>query len=156
MWPDWAIYWTLGNFAKPLTAINLHKSSVFLGNFCKGVKIFNFSSGIIFGQLYRHLVTFYWSHWFLRPRNETGFSFSGRNSSSTQFSSPLSEEFWTWLLRSLTLWQSLTTTFKVFVHRYKQTIFFITFCLPKVHICKLFHPSLCWMVMTEIETSILK
>ena len=33
-----------------------------LRNFCNGVKIFNFSSDIIFGQIYRHLATFYWSH----------------------------------------------------------------------------------------------
>ena len=37
---DWAIYWTLGNFSKPLAAINLPKSPTFLGNFCKGVKFF--------------------------------------------------------------------------------------------------------------------
>ena len=51
VWPDWAIYWTLGNFLKPLAAINLPKSPTFLGNFCIGVRIFNFSSEIIFGQL---------------------------------------------------------------------------------------------------------
>ena len=49
--PDWAIYWTLGNFSKPLTTINLPKSLTLLGNFCKGVKIFNFTIEIIFGQL---------------------------------------------------------------------------------------------------------
>ena len=49
VWPDWAIYWTLGKFSKPLATINLPKSPTFLGNFCKGVKIFNFSSEIIFG-----------------------------------------------------------------------------------------------------------
>ena len=48
MWPDWAIYWTLGNFSKLLATIILPKSPTFLGKFCKGVKIFNFSSGIIF------------------------------------------------------------------------------------------------------------
>ena len=42
---------TLGNFLRTLAAINLPKSSIFLGNFCKGVKIFNFFSEIIFGQL---------------------------------------------------------------------------------------------------------
>ena len=42
---------TLGNFIKPLAAINLSKSPTFLGKFCKGVKIFHFSSEIIFGQL---------------------------------------------------------------------------------------------------------
>ena len=48
VWPDWAIYWTLGKFSKPLATINLPKSPTFLGNFCKGVKIFDFSSEIIF------------------------------------------------------------------------------------------------------------
>ena len=33
-----------------------------LGNFCKGVQIFYFSSKIMFGNFYRHLATFYWSH----------------------------------------------------------------------------------------------
>ena len=51
VWPDWAIYWTLGNFSKPLATINLPKSLTFLGNFYKGVNIFNFPSEIIFGQL---------------------------------------------------------------------------------------------------------
>ena len=40
--PDLAIFWTLGNFLKPLAAINLPKSPTFLGKF---------SSEIIFGQL---------------------------------------------------------------------------------------------------------
>ena len=51
VWPDWAIYSTLCNFLKPLAAINLPKSPTFLGNFCKGVKIYHFSSETIFGQL---------------------------------------------------------------------------------------------------------
>ena len=50
VWPDLAIYWTLDNFSKPVAIISLPKSPTFLGNFCKGVKIFNFSSEIIFGQ----------------------------------------------------------------------------------------------------------
>ena len=52
VWPYLAIYWTLDNFLKPLTTINLPKSSTFLGNFCKGVKIYHFSSEIIFVQLW--------------------------------------------------------------------------------------------------------
>ena len=36
---------------KALATINLPKSPTFLGNFCKGVKIFHFSSEINFGQL---------------------------------------------------------------------------------------------------------
>ena len=50
MWPYWAIYWTLGNFLKPLATINLPESPTFLCNFCKGVKICHFSSEIIFRQ----------------------------------------------------------------------------------------------------------
>ena len=42
VWPDWAIYWTLGNFLKPLATINLPKSPTFLGNFCEVVKINHF------------------------------------------------------------------------------------------------------------------
>ena len=63
MWPDWAIFYTLGNFSKPLATISLPKYLTFLGNFCKGVKIYHFSSEIIFGQLYRHLAIFIWAHW---------------------------------------------------------------------------------------------
>ena len=44
MWPDWA------NF-KAFATINLPKSLTFLGNFCKGVKMYYFSSDIIFGLL---------------------------------------------------------------------------------------------------------
>ena len=51
VWPDWVIYWTLVNFLKPLATINLPKSLTFFGNFCKGVKIYHFSSEIIFGKL---------------------------------------------------------------------------------------------------------
>ena len=50
--PDWAIYWTFGNFSKTLAAINLPKSPTFLGNICKNVQIFNFSSEIIFGPTF--------------------------------------------------------------------------------------------------------
>ena len=51
VWPDLAIFCTLGDFLKPLATINLPKSPTFLGNFGKGVKIYHFSSEIIFGQL---------------------------------------------------------------------------------------------------------
>ena len=63
VWPDWAIYCTLGNFSKPLATINLPKSPTFLGNFCEGVKIIHFSCEIILGNFYRHLAIFIWSHW---------------------------------------------------------------------------------------------
>ena len=51
VWPDLAIYWTLGKFLKPLVTLNLPKSLTFLRNFCKDVKIYHFSSKIIFGQI---------------------------------------------------------------------------------------------------------
>ena len=38
----------LGGFLKPLAANILRKSLTFLGNFCKGAKIYHFSSKIIF------------------------------------------------------------------------------------------------------------
>ena len=63
VWPDWAIYWTLGNFLKPLAAINLLKIFRIIRQFCKGAKILNFSSEIILDNFYRLLATFYWSHW---------------------------------------------------------------------------------------------
>ena len=44
-------FWTFGIFLKPLATITLPKSPTFLGNFCKGVKIYHFTSEIIFGQL---------------------------------------------------------------------------------------------------------
>ena len=50
-WPYWAIYWTLGNFFKICGNNYFAKLPTFLGKFCKGVKIFNFSSEITFGQL---------------------------------------------------------------------------------------------------------
>ena len=57
--PDWAIYWTLGNFLKPLASINLPKSLTFLGNFCKGVKIYHFYIEIIFRKLLQTFGDFY-------------------------------------------------------------------------------------------------
>ena len=59
VWPDWAIYWTLGNFLKPLATINLPKSPTFLGNFCTGVKIYHFSSEIIFRQFFLDIWHFF-------------------------------------------------------------------------------------------------
>ena len=52
VWPDWAIYLTLGNFLKPLATINLSKSPTFLGNFCMCLKIYYFSSESILGNFY--------------------------------------------------------------------------------------------------------
>ena len=38
--------------------MDLPKSSTFLGIFCKVVKIYHFSSEIMFGNFYRHLAIF--------------------------------------------------------------------------------------------------
>ena len=62
VWPDWMIFCTLGNHSKPVATIILPKSPTLVGNFCKGVKIIHFSSGIILGNFYRHLEIFIWSH----------------------------------------------------------------------------------------------
>ena len=62
VWPDWAIYSTLGIFLKPLATINLPKSLTFLDNFYKGVKIFIFLVKSFLGNFYWHLAIFFWSH----------------------------------------------------------------------------------------------
>ena len=52
VWPDLAIFWTLGNFLKPLATINLPKSPNILRQFfVKVFKIYYFCSEIIFRQL---------------------------------------------------------------------------------------------------------
>ena len=52
MWPDWAIYCTLGDFTKPVATNILPKLPTLLGNLCNGVKIVYFSIEIIFWQLF--------------------------------------------------------------------------------------------------------
>ena len=84
VWPDWAIYWTLGNFLKPMTTIDLPKSPTLLGNFCKGVKIYHFYSEIILGNFYRHLAIFFWSHC-SSPRKRCGEVFLKMGHSRTLF-----------------------------------------------------------------------
>ena len=74
VWPDWEIYGTLGNFLKTLATINLPKSSTFLGNFCKGVKIY-FSSEIIFGLLFIDIGQIFWSHCECYQRVNAFFNF---------------------------------------------------------------------------------
>ena len=49
----------LGNLSKPVATISLPQSSPFLGNFCKGVKIYYFSSETIFGKLLQTFGDFY-------------------------------------------------------------------------------------------------
>ena len=59
VWPDWAIYSTLGKFLKPLATINLPKSPTSLDNFWKGVKMYNFSNAIVCGQLLYPFANFF-------------------------------------------------------------------------------------------------
>ena len=56
VWPDWAIYCTLGNILKPLVTI-------ICPNFCYGVKSVIFLVKSFLGNFYRHLAIFIWSHW---------------------------------------------------------------------------------------------
>ena len=62
LWPDWVIYWTLGDFSKPIPTINLPKSPTFLSFFCKFVKILNFSSEIIFWETFIDIWQFFTGH----------------------------------------------------------------------------------------------
>ena len=66
VWPDWAIYWTLSNFLKPLSLINLPKSA---NSWVSKYIIFLVKSFL--GNLYRHLAIFFWSHW-LEVRTNQG------------------------------------------------------------------------------------
>ena len=59
MWPDWAIFCTLGNNSKPVATIILTKLPTLLVNFCKGAKIIHFCSEIILGQLLWTFGNFY-------------------------------------------------------------------------------------------------
>ena len=47
VWPDWADYYTLGNFSKPVETINLSNLPTYLGNFCKGVTWNHFGAAFI-------------------------------------------------------------------------------------------------------------
>ena len=58
VWPDWAIYWTLGNFSKPLATINLPKSPKLLGIFVKVSKSLIFRVKSFLGNSYRHSAIF--------------------------------------------------------------------------------------------------
>ena len=55
---------------KPLATINLPKSSTFFCNFCKGVKIYHFLVKSFFGNFYRHLAIFFWSHCSCAPLHQ--------------------------------------------------------------------------------------
>ena len=59
VWPDWAIYWTLGSFLKPLATIDLPQSPPFLGNFfVKVSKSIIFLVTSLLGNFYRYLAIF--------------------------------------------------------------------------------------------------
>ena len=67
-----------GQVLKPLATINLPKSSTFLGNFCKGVKIYHFLVKSVLGNFYRHLAIFFWSHCLRDRRTYGGQTWDGR------------------------------------------------------------------------------
>ena len=68
----WSSVTRLGDlldFLKPLATINLPKSPTFLGNFCKGVKIYNFSSEIISWATFIDIWQFFPGHTTLVTRD---------------------------------------------------------------------------------------
>ena len=65
VWQYWAIYCTLGNISKSLTTII--NCPHFKAIFVKVSKAFIFLLKSFLGNFYRHLATFYWSHWLLPP-----------------------------------------------------------------------------------------
>ena len=103
VWPDWAIYCTLGNFSKPVVIIILPN---------QGVKIFHFSNGFIFGNFYRHLTTFYWSH---------GWQLTYWNRFRVLTIGPQLVLFCMGRLRGTNVRQSLISIYRVFVQRHMGT-----------------------------------
>ena len=63
VWPDRAIYWTLGYFLKPMATIDLPKSPPFLSNFLKVSKSVIILVKSFLGNFYRHLAILFRSHW---------------------------------------------------------------------------------------------
>ena len=67
VWPDLAIFCTLGNFLKPVVTITLPKLPTLF------VKVSSLSFFVVKSFLcnfYRHLETFYWSHWMREAASE--------------------------------------------------------------------------------------
>ena len=64
MLPDVGIYCTLGIFSKPMAKIILPNfAHIFRQIFVKLSKAFILPVKSVLGYFYRHLPTFYWSHW---------------------------------------------------------------------------------------------
>ena len=64
---------------KPVETISMPKSPTFLGDFCKGVKIFHFSSEIIFGATFIDIWQLFTGHTGSQERKGTDASFSENN-----------------------------------------------------------------------------
>ena len=64
MWPDWAIFCTLGNQSK-LVATNILPKSPTI--FVKLSKSLIFQVKLFLGNFYRYLAIFIWSHWIIPP-----------------------------------------------------------------------------------------
>ena len=69
VWPDWAIYCTLGNFSKPVQQLFCQNRQHFKAIFVKVSKsviflVKSFLGNLSFlGNFYRHWATFHWSRW---------------------------------------------------------------------------------------------
>ena len=63
VWPDWVIYCTLGNFSRPVATIFYPNCPHIKVIFVKVSKWFIILVKSFLGNFYRHLGTFYWSHW---------------------------------------------------------------------------------------------
>ena len=67
VWPDWAIYYTLGNFSKLVAPLFCSNRPDFWEIFVKAVKMFHFQKWNHFGQHIDIWRLFYWSCWSLSP-----------------------------------------------------------------------------------------
>ena len=63
VWPDWAIFCTLGNFLSLWQQLIVPNCPCYLAICVKVSKSFIFLVKSFYDNFYRHLATFYWSHW---------------------------------------------------------------------------------------------
>ena len=64
VWPDWAIYWALGNHSKPVATITIYPNHPHCwAIFVKVSKSFIFLVKSFLGNFFRHLVIFICPHW---------------------------------------------------------------------------------------------
>ena len=113
-WPDWAIYWTLGNFSQHLATINLHKfnlpTSMYITFQSSPDRVLDFWNAILWGNSDQYLLpillTFLPSFkWFFSSMTDSFLSH------------PLSLSLFFFFFLSFSLFLSLSLSSSAFRHK---------------------------------------